>query len=381
MKLIHLGDLHFGKSVNEFSMIEDQRFILQEILKIIEEKEVDTVLIAGDVFDRSVPSEEAVRLFDEFLTDLVARKKQVFVISGNHDSDERLNFGSRLFRNEKVYISGKYTGKVDVERVEDEYGPINVYLMPYVKASMVAHYFPEEKITNYDSAFKIAIDKCNVNTDERNIILTHQFVTGKSLDTELSGSESSILNVGNVDKIYSDCFAPFDYVAMGHIHSAQAVGRETIRYAGSPLKYSLSEREIRKDKTVPVVTLKEKGNVEVEIVPLKPLREVRHIRGKLEELLENATDCDDYIYVTLTDEESQYDAMSRMQEVYPHTMKLDYDNRQTRALQEEEGEAANEDRSFHELMSDFYKLIKGGEPTEEEWKLLEEVAKEAGVME
>ena len=381
MKLIHLGDLHLGKSVNEFNMIEDQRFILREILKIIEKKEVDTVLVAGDVFDRSIPSEEAVRLFDEFLTELANRKKQVFIISGNHDSDERLNFGSSLFRNEKIYIAGKYTGNIAVERVEDEFGPINVYLMPYVKASLVAHYFPEKKITSYDSAFRVAIEKCKVNTDERNIILTHQFVTGKSIETELSGSESSILNVGTIDKITSDCFAPFDYVAMGHIHSAQAVGRETVRYAGSPLKYSVSEREIRQTKTVPIVTLKEKGEVEVELVPLKPLREVRHIKGKLNELLENATDRNDYIYATLTDEESQYDAMARIQEVYPHTMKLDYDNRQTRALQEGEGETASEERSFHELMSDFYKLIKGGEPTQEEWEILEEVAREAGVME
>lgn len=381
MKFIHLGDLHLGKNVNEFSMIEDQRFILNQILDIIKNKEVDAVLIAGDIYDRTIPSEEAVHLFDAFLTRLAKMKKTVFAISGNHDSDERLQFGSRLFRTENIFISGKYEGETEKITVQDEYGPVHIFLMPYVKASRVAHFFPEEKIHSYEEAFRTVIERCNVNTEERNIIVVHQFVTGKSEDPALSGSESAILNVGTIDKIGADCFEPFDYVAMGHIHSCQAVGKETVRYSGSPLKYSLNEREIHSTKTVPVVTLKEKGKVQIETVPLHPLREIRHLKGHLNDLISHAEDQEDYIYVTLTDEEPFYDAMARIQEIYPNTMKLDYDNSMTRAIQNDEDEHRTEDKSFHELMQEFYNMINGKDPSMEEWDILEETAREAGVIE
>ena len=220
MKLLHLSDLHLGKSLNEFSLIEDQRYILNSILKLITEKEIDAVLIAGDIFDKSVPSEEAVRLFDTFLTELAGLNRSVFIVSGNHDSDERLNYGSRLFMAKNIYINGKYDGKIPCYTLEDSFGPVNFFLMPYVKASRVSHFYPEEEIRTYDQAFRVAINKCNLNKEERNVILTHQFVTGAS-DPELSGSEVSILNIGNIDKIGADAFDDFDYVAMGHIHSAQ----------------------------------------------------------------------------------------------------------------------------------------------------------------
>lgn len=381
MKFIHLGDLHLGKNVNEFSMIGDQKYILNEIIEIIKKESVDAVLIAGDIYDRSIPSEEAVKLFDAFLTKLSEMGKAVFAISGNHDSDERLNFGSRLFTANQIYIAGRYDGEIEHIDIEDEHGVIHVWLMPYVKASRVAHFYPEDDTSTYDAAFRTAIGKCNVNLSDRNVILVHQFVTGKSEEPELAGSESAMLHVGTIEKIGSDCFDEFDYVAMGHIHGCQAVGRETCRYAGSPLKYSLNQREINSEKTVPVITMSEKGNVKVEKFRLKPLREVRRIKGKLKELLENAVDTDDYIYATLTDEAVQFDAMARLQEVYPNTMKLDYDNETTRALQEFDGEADTEGKSFQELVFDFYKLINGSEPSEEEWKIMQEVAKEAGVVE
>lgn len=381
MKFIHLGDLHLGKNVNEFSMIEDQKYILNEIIEIIKRESVDAVLIAGDIYDRSIPSEEAVKLFDSFLTELSRMGKSVFAISGNHDSDERLNFGSRLFTANRIYIAGRYDGKIEHIDVEDEHGVIHVWLMPYVKASRVAHFYPDEDTSTYDAAFRTAIGKCNVDSSERNLILVHQFVTGKSEEPELSGSESVMLNVGTIEKISSDCFDSFDYVAMGHIHGAQAVGRETCRYAGSPLKYSLNQRELNREKTVPVITLSEKGKVKVEKFPLKPLREIRRIKGELKYLIENAVDTDDYIYATLTDETIQFDAMSRLQEVYPNTMKLDYDNESTRAIQEFDGAADTEGKSFQELVFDFYKIINGSEPSEEEWEILQEVAKEAGVIE
>lgn len=381
MKILHLGDIHLGKSVNEFSMIEDQKYILKKILEIGEAQKVNAVLIAGDVYDRSVPSEEAVKLLDWFLTELVKIGISVFMISGNHDSDERLQFGSALLRAKGVYVAGRYDGIVEHVEMEDEHGPFHIWMLPYIKASRVAHFFPEGDTSSYDAAVHTALSGCDLKEDERNIILVHQFVTGKSEDPTLSGSESAIVSVGTVEKIAYDCFDDFDYVAMGHIHGSQAVGRETCRYAGSPLKYSLNQREIKSQKTVPVVEFGAKGSVMVELCPLIPRRELRHLKGKLKDLLANAVDQDDYIYATLTDEEIQFEAMARLQEVYPNVMKLDYDNQATRSAQEEKAYEDTEGKSFEELITEFYEWMNGTAPSEEEWKILKDVAKEAGVME
>ena len=407
MKLLHLADLHLGKNVNGFSMIADQAYILEEILTLAEQKKADGVLLAGDIYDRSVPSEEAVALFDSFLTKLAGLKKQVFVISGNHDSEERLQFGSSLFRAKGIYIAGKYEGTLTCIDIADEYGPFHIWLLPYVRVSQVAHYFPEKIIKTYEEAVQVALEASSLNVSERNVLLLHQFVTGSSRSDaerlalansgfgamirkpELAGSEGFGVSVGTIEQISAACFAAFDYVAMGHIHSPQAVGRETCRYAGSPLKYSLQEREIHQEKTVPLVTFCEKGSMTVELLPLKPRREVRRLRGTLRQLLEhapgNGTSLDsggteDYIYATLTDETVQFEAMARLQEVYPYTMKLDYDNQETRGLQEWDGRIETEGKGFAELIEEFYALIYGGKPTEADWKLLEDVAREAGVI-
>lgn len=379
MKLMHLGDLHLGKHVNDFSMIEDQKYILEEIIDIIEAENIDAVILAGDIYDRTVPSEEAVKVLDEFLTKLAAMKKLVFAVSGNHDSDERLHFGSRLFQAKGIYIAGRYDGEIQHVDVSDEYGMLRVWLMPYIKASRVGHYYPKEDTSTYDAAFRTAIKNCRINPEERNIIVVHQFVAGTGKDPELDGSENMMLHVGTLDKISADCFDDFDYVAMGHIHGCQAVGRETCRYAGSPLKYSLNEREINSEKTVPIITMGKKGDVKIALHPLKPRREIRHIRGKLQNLLQNATDTEDYIYATLTDEETQLDAMARLQEVYPYIMKLDYDHAASRAAGFT-GEVKTEGKSFTELVSEFFQIYHGTEPEEKDWRIIEEVAREAGVM-
>lgn len=380
MKFLHLGDLHLGKTVYEFNMIEDQKYILNQILDLIKVHGVDGVLLAGDIYDRSVPSEEAVKLLDWFLTELVKMGKKVFAISGNHDSDERLNFGSRLFQSNDVYITGRYDGVIESIDLEDEFGPLHIWMMPYVKASRVAHFYPDDDTSTYSAAFRTAIGKCNVKKEERNLILVHQFVTGKEKEPEILGSETAAVSVGTIEKIDVDCFDDFDYVAMGHIHGCQAVGRETCRYAGSPLKYSLNAKEINSMKTVPIITMEEKGKVNIELIFLKPRREIRHIKGDLKDLLENAVETDDYIYATLTDEETQFDAMARLQEVYPNTMKLDYDNSATRAVMDFDEVMDVESKSFHELVTDFYRLINGGEPDQDEWKIIEEAARESGVI-
>lgn len=380
MKFIHLADLHLGKNVNDFSMIEDQKYILEKIIETVVDENIDAVIIAGDIYDRSIPSEEAVKLLDSFITNLAKHDKKVFAISGNHDSDERLNFASKLLSQEGIYIGGRYEGHMETIKVEDEFGVINIWLMPYIRASRVAHYHPDGDTSTYDAAFKTVISACEINSQERNIIVAHQFVTAKGNEPELAGSEIVMMNVGTLDKIGSDCFDAFDYVALGHIHSGQQVGKATCRYAGSILKYSLNKREINSVKTMPIVTLGEKGRVEVELKTIEPLRDVRHIKGRLEDLIKNAVDTEDYIYATLTDEDIRLDGMARMREVYPHIMKLDYDNEATRAMAESDAHIETEGRSFEQLMSDFFEIYHGMELNEAEWKHIMEAAKEAGVI-
>lgn len=381
MKFLHLGDLHIGKSLGEFSLIEDQRFILDQILDAAKKQSVDAVLIAGDVYDKSIPSEDAVRLFDYFICKLADRKIKTFVISGNHDSDERLNFGSSLFETNGLYISAKYEGTLYKQELEDEYGIINVYLLPFVKASQVKHFFPEEEIDSYDKAVRTALDHAKINKKERNILVAHQFVAGKGEDPVMGGSESAaVQNVGLVEKIGTDCFRDFDYVALGHIHSPQKVGREEIRYSGSPLKYSLSE--VTNDKSFPIITLGEKGDVSIELVKLKPLRDLRHLKGRMDQLLDkkNIKSPGDFIYATLTDEEIINDAMGIFQQYYPNTIKIDYDNSHTRQIEQVDITRITEDKSFAELISDFYRFVYGCEISEEEMDIMNEIAGEAGVI-
>ena len=381
MKLLHLGDLHIGKSVNDYSMIVDQKYILDQILAMAQERAVDGVLIAGDVYDKSVPSEEAVRIFDYFLCQLAEQGIPAFIISGNHDSDERLHFGSALFESNGIYISSKYEGTLAKKTLTDEYGKVNIYLLPFVKASQVRHFWQEEKIESYDQAVRIVVENTDINRKERNILVAHQFVAGKGAEPEFGGSENAaVQNVGTVEMVGTDCFADFDYVALGHIHSPQRVGRNTIRYSGSPLKYSLSE--IDNPKSVPMITLGQKGNVDVELIPLQPLHDMRHLRGRMEQILDrkNISSPEDYIYVTLTDEYVIPDAMATIRQYYPNTMKIDYDNSHTRAVGKIDVSQVTQEKSFPEIISDFYQMMYDCEISEEEMKLMLEVAGEAGVV-
>lgn len=381
MRFVHLGDLHIGKSLSDFSLIEDQRYILNQIIEIAEKNTVDGVLVAGDVYDKSIPSEEAVKLFDYFISQLALKKIKVFIISGNHDSDERLNFGSSLFEASEIYIASKFEGKLYGKQFEDENGKVNVYLLPFVKASQVRHFFEAEKIENYDDAVRVIIESANINKAERNILVAHQFVAGKGKDPELSGSEGiATQNVGLVEKISTECFDIFDYVALGHIHSPQRVGRDEVRYSGSLLKYSLNE--VHSDKSVPIVTLGEKGEVGIELVRLTPLRDVRHIKGKMKHLLEreNIKSPEDFIYVTLTDDDIINDAMGVFQQYYPNTVKIDYDNAHTRELEQVDISRIAENKSFDELILEFYQQVYGCEMSKEEMEIMTAVAREAGVV-
>lgn len=380
MKFLHLGDLHIGKSLLDFSLIDDQKFILNQIIEVADTKKVDAILIAGDVYDRTIPSEEAVRLFDFFICTLASKHIKTFIISGNHDSDERLNFGSSLFEANEVYIASKFDGNLHKKELKDKNGNVNVFLLPFVKASQVKHFYPNADIETYEDAVRTIIGNANIDENETNILVAHQFVAGKGVNVELSGSESaSVQNVGTVEQIGASCFDCFDYVALGHIHAPQQIGRETLRYSGSPLKYSLSE--INNNKSMPLVSI-EDGKVSVEKIPLKPMRDMRHIKGKMEQLLDkkNVSAPEDFIYVTLTDEDIINDAMGIFQQIYPNTVRIDYDNSHTRELEHVDITKIGEKKSFDELISDFYHMVYKCDITDEEMAIMKDIAREAGVI-
>ena len=381
MKLLHLGDLHLGKTLGDFDLNEDQRYILDQILCIADKESIDAVLIAGDVYDKSIPSEAATRLLDYFLVELAKKEIKVFMVSGNHDSDDRLNFGSTLFASNQIFISAVFDGTLPKQSLADGDTEINIYMLPFVKASQVRHYFPNETIENYDDAVRTIIKSTPINRNHKNILVAHQFVAGKGEDPALSGSEGvGTQSVGTIEKIGYDCFDEFDYVALGHIHSSQGVGRDEIRYAGSPLKYSLSEAN--NEKSVPLITVSAGEGVRIELVPLKPMRDVRHIKGTLKELLDkkNIKATEDFIYATLTDEDIVNDAMGIFQQVYQKTVRIDYDNSHTREIEQVDISGIAENKSFSELIGDFYRLMYGCEMTEEEMDVMRTAAREAGII-
>lgn len=350
MKLIHLSDFHIGKRVNEFPMLEDQEYILTKIINIIDYEKPDGVMIAGDIYDKSVPSAEAVQLFDDFLVRLSKRGLKVFVISGNHDSPERIAFGSRLMNRSGVHMSPVYDGNVESIEMADSFGIVNVFMLPFIKPAHVKRYYPEEDIYTYSDAIQSAIGHMEIDPRNRNILITHQLVTGALR------CDSEDINVGGSDNVDVSVFAPFDYVALGHIHSPQNVLSDTARYCGTPLKYSFSEA--KHSKSVTVAELLEKGHVVVRTIPLVPKRDMVEIKATYMEVTSRSfysgMDTDAYLHITLTDEEDIPDAIGKLQSIYPNIMKLDYDNRRTRSNAEIIGADAIESKTPIELFSEFY---------------------------
>ncbi len=327
MKFIHLSDLHLGKRLNDFSLLEDQKYILDKILQIVTEESPDAVLLAGDIYDKSIPPAEAVRLFDDFLAKLSALTS-VFLISGNHDSPERLSFGKQIMEKGGVYLSSLYTGPEPPVLLSDEHGETAFYLLPFLKPAIVRAVFPDAVIESYQDAVKTALDALTLDPRRRNVLVAHQFVIGAVL------SQSETLSIGGLDHMEASLFDAFDYVALGHIHKAQKAGKETIRYSGTPLAYSFSESDDVKSLTV--ITLKEKGQPpEISFRPLHPLRRLRKLRGSYMELTGRdylqRQNTDDFFSVTLTDEEDVLDAMQKLRHFYPNIMELRYDNRRTQS--------------------------------------------------
>ncbi len=351
MKFIHLSDLHLGKRVNEFSMLEEQDAILKQILGIIDNELPDGILIAGDIYDKSVPSAEAVQLFDGFLCELAKRHLQVFIISGNHDSPERIAFGSRIMDASGIHLSPVYNGIVEPITMQDEHGTVNVYMLPFIKPSHVRRFYEDENIVTYTDAMRVAISAMNIDTSERNVLVTHQFVTGATT------CESEEISVGGTDNVDASVFADFDYVALGHIHGAQNCGSERVRYCGTPLKYSFSEA--KHQKAVTVVELGAKNDLTIRTVDLTPVHDMSEIRGTFAELTDPVyytgnSITDNYLRITLTDEDDIPDAIGRLRLIYKNLMRLDYDNKRTRSHNMISSAVDTETKSAYELFAKFF---------------------------
>lgn len=378
MKIMHLSDLHLGKRVGEFSLMEDQEYILRKLLNLIDEQKPQAIIIAGDVYDKSSPSAEAVELFDDFLVRLSARDLKVFVISGNHDSAERIAFGGRLMDKSGVFMSPVFCGTVEPIVLNDAFGEICFYMLPFIKPSHVRRFYPDEQIESYTDALKVAIGHMNIDTTKRNILITHQFVTGALR------SESEEISVGGTDNVDVGVFEGFDYVALGHIHRAQKCGSEYIRYSGTPLKYSFSEAN--DNKTVTIVDMNEKGDIGLSFYPLVPKRDWVEIKGTYNELMlksfyADTSYAEDYMHITLTDEEDIPDVLAKLRIIYKNIMRLDYDNQRTRHTAEFSGAADIKQKSPLELFAEFYVDRNGQSMSEEQLafmtNMIEEIKEDA----
>lgn len=357
MRFIHLADLHIGKRVNEFSMMGDQKYILRCVLELVDEqkekgKAIDGVLIAGDVYDKSVPAAEAVQLLDWFLTELVARNLPVYMVSGNHDSGERLSFGAHLLEKSGVYLRSVYDGCLEPIELEDSYGKLNLYMLPFVKPAHVRKALDDDTITTYQDAVCAVLEHASIKQEERNLLIAHQMVTGAQR------CDSEEISIGGLDNIDADVFDIFDYVALGHLHGPQKVGRDEVRYAGTLLKYSFSECVHK--KSVTIVEFCEKGKVSLETIPLVPLRDMRQIEGRYEEVMSKEyykdSNKEDYLKIVLTDEEEIPDVLGRLRTVYPNIMKLEYNNTRTRSSKSIEQAEITENKQPMDYLEEFYEV-------------------------
>lgn len=372
MKILHLSDLHFGKNLNGFSLYHDQQYMNQQILTIAKQEAIDAVIIAGDVFDKSVPNTQAIQLFDEFLTSWAELHLPVFIISGNHDSAQRIAFGANLFKDQQIFISPVYNGIISSITLYDDNGAINFYLLPFIKPAIVRNYFPDEEITSYNQAIAVALKPLSINTQERNILIAHQFVTGAYT------CDSEEIIVGGLDNIDATLFNNFDYVALGHLHTPQAVLRESIRYCGTLLKYSFSEAT--QQKTATILDFADKKNLNIQEIPLTPLRDLRKIKGSYNEITLKSnyehTNTDDYISITLTDEQDIPDAINRLRTIYPNIMQLTYDNQRTSTTQLIDTNDINELHTPFDLFSDFYTKQNNQPLNEEQITIMQDLIQE-----
>lgn len=373
MRFLHLADLHIGKRVNGFSMIEDQKFVFEQVYNVIENEKIDGIIMAGDIYDKPVPSAEAVKLFDEMLTRLVSINLPIFVISGNHDSAERIGFGSDILSVAKVYMSRVYNGNLQKIELEDDYGKINVYLLPFIKPATVKNIYKEAEIKDYDDALEYVLSQEKIDETKRNVIVSHQFVTGAMR------SESEEVSVGGLDNVSVENYKAFDYVALGHIHRAQQMGRESARYAGTLLKYSFSEEKHNKSMTI--VDLKEKGNIEIKEIPVKPLHDLKTIKGKFSKITSEEfykeLKKEDYYRAVLTDEDDILNAIGKLKSIYPNLMSMEYDNTRTRSYSVVDNVETVEAKSPLDYFEEFFEKQNGRKMSEKQRDYLLEILGEA----
>jgi exonuclease SbcD len=380
MKFFHLSDLHIGKIVNRFSMLAEQRHVFEQIIGYIKTEQPGAVIIAGDVYDRAMPTVEAVKLFDDFLTGLAKENVVVMIVSGNHDSPERLNYASRLLADKKLFLCGSYDGKLQNHVLTDEYGEINFWLLPFIKPLSVRGYFGEREIESYEDALAAILENANINYKARNVFVSHQYYT--NADLRLVRSESELNPVGGLDAIDPGLIRQFDYVTLGHLHGAQSAGAAHIRYAGSPIKYSFSEW--RQEKSVSLVELNEKGNFKYTTLPLTPIHDMREIKGEIDKLMSGGAingdvsslaGKEDYLRIILTDEEEIIDPIGKLRSVYPNIMSLDFDNSRTKVEAHTVITSAEklEKLSLYDLFTEFFLETQGSTMTAEQSKIVREL--------
>ena len=377
MKLLHMADLHIGKVIHEFSMLEDQKYILDQVISIVCEEETEGVILAGDIYDRSVPTAEAVLVLDHFLERLIQLGQKVFVISGNHDSPERIGFAGEILKKGGLYMEGGFFSPLKKVSLSDEYGKVNLYFMPFARAAAMQRVLGMEAGSTMADCIRQVILNTGIDPGERNLLLTHHFVTGGGKSPELSDSEYPV-SVGGTENVDASVFDCFDYVALGHIHKPQFIGRESVCYAGSPLKYSFSEWET--PKSAVLLELKEKGNFCIRRRPLKPLHDMRKIRGSLKELLReevvSLADPLDYLHVTLTDEKELFEPMEALRSCYPNIMKLELLKNTRHGGELSVKKQQLREKSMLEIYGDFYREVTDRELTKEQTRVLEAVISE-----
>ena len=379
MKFFYLSDLHIGKQLHRYNLKEDQQVILKEVITYAKELRPDAIVIAGDIYDKSVPSAEAVNVFDEFLTDLseITPEIPILIISGNHDSPDRLKYASEILKRHHIYLAGNVPERPEehIEKVtlHDAYGEVDFYLLPFMKPAYVKNIFVDGTPETYSDAVKEIIKREKIDyKDKRNVLVSHQFYVGEKAESPET-CDSEVFSVGGIDNVDIGSVKEFDYVALGHLHGAQCIGKPEIRYCGTLLKYSVSEST--QNKSLTVVTLKAKGEKpEIENYPLHPLRDVRKKKGTLDEIIKEAqeTEKDDYISITLTDEIDPYKPKEQLERIFSHILEIRVDNQRTRTkLKEMDEELVMKDpfTSFAE----FYKEMQGREMNGEEETIMKEI--------
>lgn len=377
MNILHTSDLHLGKSLYEVSLVQDQDHIINQIIEYVDTQKADLLIIAGDIYDRAIPSLEAVGLYDKLLSAVVGeRKVPVAAIAGNHDSAERMDFGRELYLDSGYYIAGTVGASIRKVVLQDQYGPVDLYLLPYLEPADLRGLFPGEPVRTFQDAYRLLLEQNapSIDPSHRNLLVAHGFFSGLGQENMLLTSDSE-LRVGGMDVVDSGLFSPFDYVALGHLHACQKAGRDTVRYSGSPLKYSLSEQD--QQKGILSVTLREKGQAEVHLLPLSPLHDLRTIKGFFEELIDPSfhrdKPFDDYVFAEIQDTLAIAYPMEKLRTLFPNILGLRFSHEDGESEGWSPSGMAMAKRSPEELFADFYRSVHGSEISPQELELLRQV--------